>query len=539
MPELTRRRFLQAASASATAVLVGPAIAGRPARAAAGSFLHGVASGDPLPDRVILWTRVTPPVNAPRSLSVQWVVATDPELRRVVARGHLSADATRDWTVKVDAGGLRPRTTYYYGFRSRGEESPVGRTRTAPAGAIDRIRLAVVTCGDFNRGLFHAYGRVAERNDLDAVVHLGDYIYEHGRQDRVRPHVPATELRTLPDYRARYASYRLDPHLAALHRNHPVIWVWDDHETANNAWSGGAGGHDPGQDGDYGLRKAAALGAALEWLPIRSPDPAAPERIYRRLSFGDLADLMMLDTRRIGRDKPEPGNVHDDYFRQVGAFVDPRRHLLGARQERWLTEQLRSSRATWKLIGNQVVFSPIKLIGAPDATGLSVYANPDQWDGYAPARDRIVAAIKGGPGGKPVGDVVFLTGDVHASFAFEVATDPNNPLAYDPTTGDGAIATELVAPSISSASDPGSIDPTDPPGAVERLALEADHALRLPNPHLKYIESKLNGYLLVDVDRERVRAEFWHVPFVGRPTDQQTMSKALLIPKGQARLADA
>jgi alkaline phosphatase D len=533
--DLTRRRFLQVAGAGATALLLGPAVGAARADDPEGVFVHGVASGDPLPDGVMLWTRVTPPgLRLGSSIEVDWVVARDDALLDVVACGTARTTAGRDWTVKVDVRRLQPGTTYFYGFRALRGASPVGRTRTASAGSPDRARFAVVTCGDYNRGLFHAYGRVAERNDLDAVIHLGDYIYEHGRQDRVRPHVPAAELRTLDDYRARYAQYRLDPHLAAMHRSHPVIWVWDDHETVNGAWSTGAENHDA-EDGDFGVRAAAALQAALEWLPIRSPDPRRPERIYRRFAFGDLVDLLMLDTRRIGRDKPVAPNLPNEFFRQTGDFTDPKRHILGAEQEEWLISELRSSTATWRFLGNQVVLSPLKIVGAPDATGQSVYANADQWDGYAPARDRVLDAIVGGK----VSDVVVLTGDVHASMAFEVARDVNNPAAYDPVTSRGALAVELVTPSISSASDPSQLQNQRPEGLAERVVLEIDQALRIPNPHLKHVQAKLNGYLLVDVDRQRVRAEFWLVPRVTSPTNEQSMNKAFVVRKGKAQLVDA
>ena len=535
MAELTRRQFLQAAGVGAAALLVAPQVArgeGPP-----GLFAHGVASGDPLPGSVILWTRVNVAGARQKPLPVCWTVARDEALRDVVATGEVRTDAGRDWTVKVDAGRLQPGTTYFYGFHTLGTFSPVGRTRTASAGSPDRARFAVVTCGDYNRGLFHAYGRVAERNDIDAVIHLGDYIYEHGRQDRVRPHIPATELRTLDDYRARYASYRLDPNLAAMHRAHPVIWVWDDHETVNGCWSGGSAlrNHDPAEDGDYGAREAAALQAALEWLPIRVPDPANPERIYRRFAFGDLVDLLMIDTRRIGRDQQVPANAPNGFFRQTGEFANPKRHILGSEQEAWLIGELQSSTAAWKLLGNQVVLSPIKIVGAPDATGASVYANPDQWDGYAPARDRILDAVVAGK----VKDLVVLTGDVHASMAFEVARDVNNPASYEPVTGRGALAVELVTPSISSAGDPTPIQSERPEGLAERVALEIDQALKIPNPHLKHIKAKLNGYLLVDVDRERLRSEFWLVPQVTKPTDAQFLDKAFVVRRGTSKLIDA
>lgn len=540
MGRLSRRRFLQGLGAAGLVGLgrrleEGAGAAPIPA-AAQPPFPHGVASGDPLPDRVILWTRLTPPSGATEPVEVRWEIARDPDMREVVGQGTTTASADRDWTVKVDAAGLEPSSTYHYAFSALGSRSAFGRTRTAAEGSPDAVRLAVVTCGDYSRGLFHAYARVAERDDLDAVVHLGDYIYETDR-DRVRKHQPPVELRSLADYRGRYASYRLDPNLAEVHRRHPMIWVWDDHETVDGTWMHGAdpSNHDPAEDGDFETRKLVARQAALEWLPIRSPDPADPERIYRRFAFGDLVDLVMLDTRRIGRDRQGEGNVQGEFFRQTGTFADPSRHILGAEQERWLIDSLQGSSAAWKLLGNQVVFSQIKVVGAPEATGQSVFANPDQWDGYQPARDRIFDAIQTGG----VKDLVVLTGDVHASLAFEVTRDPNNPAVYDPVTSRGTVAVEFVAPSISSAGDPADLKPDDPESALERLILEGDQALRAPNPHLKYIRSQLNGYLLVEASRERLRAEFWLVPRVAEPTGEQFLDRGFTVTRGQARLAEA
>lgn len=541
MPPITRRQFLGAAGAALVAPALFPAAGafGKADRAGGVQFLHGVASGDPLADRVILWTRATLPSADPVNLT--WEVATDPSMRQIVASGRAMADPVNDATVKVDAGGLRAGRTYWYRFRAGRSTSPVGRTRTAAVGSLDRARFAVVTCADYNRGLFSAYGRVAERDDLDAVIHLGDYIYEHGRQDRVRPTVPDRECVTVDDYRARYASYRLDPNLAALHQRHPMIWVWDDHETCDGTWRDGADPKNHGDDetdGSWAARKAAALRAALEWMPVRTVDPMVPERIYRRFAFGDLVDLFMLDTRRIGRDEPiiDGGAVPEtEFFRQEGAFVDPSRQLLGAAQEAWLFDGLRSSGAKWRFLGNQVVLSQIKVVGLPDATGQAVYANPDQWDGYAPARDRLFDVLEG------LSDVVVLTGDVHASMAYEVSRDGADPTIYDPVTSRGSMAVELVAPSVSSAGDPRPVTevPSDSEDVVDLVASLNGDALRAANPHMKYVKTQLNGHLLVDVTRDAVTAEFWLVPQVSTPTDDQTLDKTFVVRSGSPRLVEA
>jgi alkaline phosphatase D len=343
--------------------------------------------------------------------------------------------------------------------------------------------------------------------------------------------VPAKECVTVDDYRQRYASYRLDPNLAALHARHPMIWVWDDHETCDGAWRDGADPKNHGDDesdGKWSDRKAAALQAALEWMPVRTVDPTNPERIYRRFAFGDLVDLFMLDTRRIGRDEPiiDAGVVPEtEFFRQEGRFVDPSRQLLGAAQEAWLFDGLRSSTARWRFLGNQVVLSQIKVVGVPDATCQAVYANPDQWDGYAPARDRLFDVLEG------LSDVVVLTGDVHASMAYEVSRDPSDPTIYDPVTSRGSMAVELVAPSVSSAGDPKPVTelPSDGDDVVDLLASRNGDGLRAANPHMKYVRTQLNGHLLVDVTREAVTAEFWLVPQVSTPTTEQSLDKTYVV----------
>lgn len=497
-------------------------------------FLHGVASGDPLPDRVILWTRLTPEnVSTPHTVS--WAVYADAALTVPVSGGDVVTDSHRDFTVKVDATGLQPGRLYWYRFQVGDSRSPVGRTKTLPVGRPERVRLGVATCGDYSRGLWNAYARLAARYDIDVFLHLGDYIYETDR-NRVRAHEPPVDVVTLDQYRARYASYRREADLQALHAAHPMIWVWDDHETVDGTWRAGAdpNDHDPAIHGPIERRQANALQAALEWQPIRSPDASNPERIYRDFAFGDLIDLYMLDTRRIGRDEVLPGNLGaGDFFTQSGDFANPDRQMLGAAQEQWLIDGLQQSTARWRLLGNQVVMSPLKLLGAPDATGASVYANPDQWDGYAPARDRVLDAIESGG----VDNLIVLTGDVHASIVFELARDVNNPLAYDPLTGRGVLGAEFVAPSISSAGDPQTLGPDSSTGDLQDILLtRGGGALLAVNVHGKYFEGTRNGYLVVDVDRNRTRVEYWTVPTVTRITDEQAQDAVFEVDAGDPRV---
>jgi alkaline phosphatase D len=322
---LTRREFLWA---TAAASLTFPALAQerRETAAAGPRFQHGVASGDPLSDRVIIWTRVTPrDLSSPQPIQLRWRVGTDPELRTVVSRGTVETNGERDYTAKVDVAGLLPGRPYFYTFDVDGEQSPVGRTRTFPAMA-DRMRFALVSCSNYPAGYFNVYAAIARRPELDAVVHVGDYIYEfaegeYGAGAAInRVPQPTREAVVLADYRARYATYRTDPDLQEAHRLFPFLAVWDDHELANDAWAGGAINHNPEKgEGDWATRKAAAYKAYLEWMPIReSSEPAI--HLYRTFRFGAVgrseADV---DGRCSGRLDVRPA-----------ARVAARRHFVDA-----------------------------------------------------------------------------------------------------------------------------------------------------------------------------------------------------------------
>ena len=538
MPPITRRHFVIASAAALLGactsddrdVPMGPD-AGEPPLSVA-RFRNGVASGDPLADGVVLWTRAVPVSATDTMARVRYELAADPAFVELVGSGLVQTDAMRDWTIKIDLSGLQPDRAYYYRFRSASEMSPTGRTRTAPLGATPRLRLAFVTCSNYVAGYFHAYRRIAERRDLHAVVHLGDYIYENGADGPVRAHQPPRELLTLADYRERYAQYRADEDLQELHRQHPMIWVWDDHEIANNAWRAGAEAHDPAQEGDYATRRAAAMQAAFEWMPIRLPDTGDPARIWRGFTFGDLADLAMIDTRHYGRDQAaEPNGLFADalpVFTQSGDFADPARQLLGVPQQQWLVDRIGSGRARWQLIGNQVYFSPLKLLGSPRALGGGgLYLSNDKWDGYDPARSVLLQAMAARD------NVVVLTGDAHEAYAFEITDDPNGP-GYQPLTGDGAVGVEFVATSISSRGDPG--QGSGITAIVERTQAQAEQLLRVSNPHLKYYQNTLNGYLLIDLSEARLQAEFWMVPQVGVRTDQQFLDRSYAVDAGRHRL---
>jgi len=507
---LTRRAFMRGAGATLAAW---PALrSGARAQSSDGRklFLHGVASGDPLADRVVLWTRVTPPAATTAGVTVRWRIADDDRLTRVVARGTATARPDRDFTVNVDAGGLRPGAIYYFAFDAGGEQSPVGRTRTLPARGVSRLRLGVVSCSDFEKGYFNVYGNLAARPDLDAVLFLGDYIYEYGANNPGfegvpgRDPEPAHECVTLEDYRLRYATHHTDPDLLALHAVHPCIAVWDDHESANDAWRDGAQRHQASQ-GAWAARRDAARRAFDEWLPLRD----AP-RMYRRFGFGGLADVMMLDGRSF-RDRQV---LASDYV----ALTDPQRSMLGAEQEAWLYDALRqSSRAGtgWRLIGQQVIFAPfVPHVGsAPEI---------DAWEGYPAARSRLFDCLEQ----DRIADVAVLTGDIHSSWALDL---PRSPLAgYDAATGQGSLAVELITPAITSSPF------FDRAGVRERA--EMFHSA---SPHMKYFDGERHGYVTLDITAARLQADWYHVRTITERTAVETRAASFVCERGSRRIVRA
>jgi alkaline phosphatase D len=462
-------------------------------------FLHGVASGDPGVDRVLLWTRVSPDTSmqGPATndpIDVEWSIALDADLDQVVGRGSATTDAGVDYTVKVDALGLDAGTTYYYQFRALGRTSQVGRTKTLPVGAVEQLSIAVVSCANYPAGYFHAYRLLSQRDELAFVLHLGDYLYEYGNAEYGdgspigRVPDPVHENLTLGDYRRRHAQYKQDADLQALHLAHPIVAVWDDHEVANDAWRDGAQNHQAGTEGDYAARKAAAFQAYFEWMPVRVLDPAQPERIFRSVRIGDLADLVLLDTRHFARDL-QPANACDPM--DLGA---PGRNLLGAEQEAWLLAELNRSQSdavTWRLLGQQVMMAQLL-----SPVGAMCVANADQWDGYAANRARLLAAWSE----DALTNIVVLTGDIHSSWAADITADPFDPALYDGATGAGSVAVEFVAPAVSS---PGPVSASQAP-ALQQL-------IGSTHPHIKYAELIRQGYLLLELSHERVQASWYHV----------------------------
>jgi alkaline phosphatase D len=464
-----------------------------------------------------------------------WTMASDPAMSDELQRGRVTTAGDTDYTVKVDVRGLEPATTYYYRFTAGGAMSPVGRAKTLPVGSVGMVRLAVVSCANYPSGYFTAYRMLAHRDDIDVVLHLGDYIYEYanseyGNMDG-RALEPAHEILTLDDYRARHALYRLDADLQAVHRQHTFITVWDDHEFANNAWRGGAHNHNNGADeGPWPARVAAAMQAYYEWLPVRPPIPRMRERIYRSFAFGNLAELIVLDTRLIGRDeqldysdfeRDDPDSPFDiDAF--LASYRSMDRSILGHAQLEWLQSQISQSIARgqkWRLVGQQVIFADLALPDVSDIesfpnreingflasyterTGQVFPLNLDAWSGYPGSRSRLgdfLRALDEQP--------VFLTGDTHNSWAIELR---------DENDGE-SIGVEFGGPGVSS-----------PSVAVDfpETYRELEQRVKARNPDVKYTDFRHRGYLLVIVTEDSVTGE-WHYVEVDEPASTETCGYA-------------
>ena len=504
---MDRRHFLKLTIGASAGTVAGAQLVGAPFSSALGLgdgvFQYGVASGDPLPNGIVLWTRLTPtPDCTPGSgrgkpCIVRWVVAKDPNLEHVVRRGRVRTDAATDHVVKLDVRRLLWGCDYYYGFEYEGERSPVGHFRTAPAHweDPDHVRFGHVSCSNYAHGFFSAYGHLAARDDLDFILHVGDYLYEYenGGYGDFRPLDPPTEIVTLTDYRRRFALYRSDPDLMAAHRQHAFVATIDDHEITNDAWSDGAENHDP-SEGDYGARKRAAMQAYREWMPVRIPGRrraghgSEDTRLYRSLQFGCLADLTMLDLRQHRSE-------------QVTDFAnadDPERTMLGDRQERWFKRILRRQHAPyWRLIGNSVQMMQVRypLGFLPDGQG--TFRNVDAWDGYRPERTRLLDRI--GESGDRF-DAVFLTGDIHSTWASDL-----RPNFDDPTSS--SVATEFVCTSVTSdtLNEILGLPPRSP------ASIQLEEAIVGINPHVDLLEFDSHGYSVVDIDHDRARSDWYYI----------------------------
>jgi alkaline phosphatase D len=492
-------------------------------------FYHGVASGDPLSDRVIIWTRVTP--DTPGIINGTWRVSSDTSMSDTVAIGSFTTDSSRDYTVKIDVSGLNSNTTYYYVFTALNANSLIGRTKTAPlSNEANHLKFGVVSCSNFEAGYFNAYARLGERNDIDAVIHLGDYIYEYPTgaygdstiQNSGRVH-DTVETVSLAQYRSRYSLYRLDKDLRLAHQQHPFINIWDDHESANDAWENGAENHDS-SEGSWAVRKAISKQAFFEWIPIRDNNQ---DSIYRVLNYGNLVDLIMLDTRIEGREE-QINDVTNP------AMYSPTRTMLGNDQKSWFLNALSNSTAKWKIIGNQVIFSEFHVGWAAQSPATPAQTESiflDIWDGYPSERLNIINFIEN----NNIDDVVFLTGDFHSTFAFDVADSVTNPnLFYSPTanynraTGAGSVAVEFATPSISSAN----FDENIGVQTATIFELQINNPLpttaqNIPNPHLKYVDLDQHGYFILDVKNDSVQANWYFSSILDSSSTTETFGNSL------------
>ncbi|WP_059012144.1 alkaline phosphatase D family protein [Streptomyces specialis] len=505
MSATARRRFLVGGAAAVGAAAVGPMTGS--VRAATRPlppdlFTLGVASGDPLPDGVVLWTRLAPDPLAgggmpDRAVDVEWQVAEDAAFRRIVKRGTATAEPAYGHSVHVDVRGLRAHRDHWYRFRAGGELSPTGRTRTAPhpLAAGGRLRLALASCQNWQHGYFNAYADMAEQ-DVDAVLFVGDYIYESGPSSTaVRPHEGTGEPYSLAQYRNRYAQYRSDPDLARMHASAPWIVTFDDHEVDNDYAGGIPQDPDKQSPAAFALRLAAAYQAYYEHMPVRAtavPD-GAHIRVHRRLDFGRLARLQVLDTRQYRSDQATS---------EEGAR-SPWTTMLGAEQKEWLIDGLRRSPARWNLIGSQIMMAETDLL--PGAGKRWYY---DAWDGYQAERDELLGVLD------EVANPVVLTGDRHLTMVADLKRDFADPSSR-------VVGAEFVGCSISSNGD------------QDEAAFRAEWDPRLPdNPHWKLLDPR-RGYHLFDIDRDGVDARLRVVDTVLRPAATARTGARLRVENGR------
>ncbi|MEV6960381.1 alkaline phosphatase D family protein [Streptomyces sp. NPDC051207] len=524
-----RRRFLTATGAAAAlAFAVNLPAAGTASAAELDArritddpFTLGVASGDPLPGSVLLWTRLAPAPYQPdgglpaERVTVHWELAHDERFRRIVRRGAATAHPEFHHTVHVEVGHLPADRVLHYRFRVGDWVSETGRTRTAPLPGSDTgpLTLAAVSCQAYHEGYFTPYAHLAA-DDVDVVFHLGDYLYEYAvtsaggtrnYTDRTLPALFNRETVTLEDYRLRYALYKTDPDLRAAHAAHPFVVTWDDHETENNYADDTPENSVPPEE--FLLRRASAYRAYWEHQPLRRPQlPSGPDmQLYRRLHWGRLAQFDVLDTRQY-----RSNQAQGDGARVPGPEVDdPARTMTGETQERWLLDGWRTSRALWNVVPQQVVFSQRKF----DLTEPS-RVSMDAWDGYRPSRRRVLDGAEAAG----IENLMVLTGDVHVGYAFDIKDDFGDPASR--TRG-----TEIVATSISSGRD-----------GAEKPANW--NTYMTANPHLRFYNGR-RGYVNVTLGQQQARADYKTVPYVSTPGAPVTTAASFVTEAGQPGLKPA
>ncbi|MCX6128357.1 MAG: alkaline phosphatase D family protein [Proteobacteria bacterium] len=442
-------------------------------------FRYGLASGDPEFDRVILWTHVTS--SDPVSTPVKWQVSLDSDFSEVLLEGVDLAHIDHDFTVKVDVLLPFPATTYYYRFWAEDCCSMTGRTRTAP-NFEQNIRLAIVSCSSIWSGYFNAYEAIAQRDDIDLVIHCGDYIYDvpdpQERRNMSLAEADGRSPRNLEEVRRRYRYYRSDAKLRSAHQQHPWVIIWDNHDIENEAG------------------KEASLKAFHEWTPIRSPVPGDHNFIYRKLSYGPMLEIIMIDTRHIGR---------DSISAETGS-----KSILGDRQFSWLKEQLDQSRpAHWRVLANQVLFAPFKIFGKSLTEMV--------WDGYEGDRNRLLKYLAN----SGLNNNVIVTGDAHLSFA--------NNLSYEGRS----VAVEFLPSSLTR----GNLDEQVAASIKTLAAAGFESAVKLFNPHIRYFESTRQGYGIADFRREGATLEFWYVPHYELSLDQ-SMARSFYVSSGLQKISN-
>lgn len=545
---LSRRDFIKVVSSGAVATTLTACGSDDNNTATAASFEHGVASGDPTQTQVIIWTRVTTQASY---VDVSWQVSATEDFSSIEQSGTFTTDTSRDFTVKVDVQNLNPSSQYYYRFMVGENTSIVGMTQTLPEGSVTKASMAVVSCANYPAGYFNVYKEILSQHHkeaFDVVLHLGDYIYEYGAGGYASEDAAAlgrepskgTECITLDDYRKRYAQYRQDEDLQALHAALPMIAVWDDHELANDAWKEGAENHQD-NEGRFNDRRAAAAAAWTEWLPVRE-NTFSNMLIYRQFAFGDLINLMMLDTRLVGRDQPL------DYFsltapsmEAIGSLVaesrSTERELLGTEQLAWLMNAFNSQNAKWNVLGQQVLMSRMELpssvmlamfqlftatdeqkmdallavnnaiagyLADPSSDTIKLPYNLDAWDGYYVERERVYEIAKASSG-----NFVCLAGDTHNAWTSELKDVSNNP-----------IGVEFATSSVSS------------PGLEEYLALEpvaiAQMEYSLPNlvSELQWTDIKQRGFMRVTFTPEKAQSTWYMLSTIKDKNYQVTTKSA-------------
>ena len=466
-------------------------------------FYHGVASGDPLPDRVIIWTRVTTDVP---TVTVKWKVATDTAMKNIVAQGVTTTDTTKDYTVKIDVTGLQPNTYYYYEFEALGRFSQRGRTKTIPTGNVDNFRIAVVNCSNYSFGYFNAYDALRTRNDVDMVIHLGDYIYEDGV--RLGPSaIDTIHRRTFPEYaafdlvsyRQRYAWYHLDPSLREAHRQFPWVNIWDDHEFANDAVADTSPYHNPKTQGSWAVRKANAIRVYKEWIPMRE-DTSRSNIINWEQKIGNLADIIYTEDRIMKKDVTSDSQRLQLITQTPNLQYDrPDKPMHGPRQMEWITSCLKNTSAIWKILANQVVFSEFvykqTILGFPFP-----WHSAAGWDIYPLERKMITDTIMA----HNIKNMVVLSGDIHIAMVFDI---PSGVVPYNPSTGAGTAGVEFVGDNVVNGGLFGGMQ----------------NYMYVNNPHLRYVNPNSTGYFVLDLTAGAACADYWQTDLSGLISPKLTL----------------